>query len=146
MQIDESSSFDEFLGKTPKKQADPVRHRKFRIILISLTLLVGVIAIATVLKNTNALDVIKGTGTIAGSVIDENGLPFQGDIFILGTDLATKTDANGAFEISGVPSGEQSLIVADSLIGREFIVQVNGASKLQMGQIQFLPTAIAPSP
>jgi hypothetical protein len=146
MQIDESSSFDEFLGKKQKKQADPVKQRKFRLALISLTLLVGVIAIATVLKNTNTLDVIKGTGTIVGSVIDENGSPFQGDIFILGTDLSTKTDVNGAFEISGVPSGEQSLIVADSVIGREFIVQVNGASKLQMGQIQFQPTAIAPPP
>ncbi len=109
-------------------------------------LIVSVIVVTTLLSNTNALDVIKGTGAIAGSVIDENGLPFQGDVFILGTNLSTKTDANGAFEISGVPAGEQSLIIADASTGREFPVQVNSASKLQMGQIQFQPTAIAPPP
>ena len=146
MQIDESTSFDEFQGNKPKRQIDPARQRKFRIVLIALALLVGVTAIATILKSTNALDVIKGTGTITGSVVDENGQPFHGDIFILGTDLSVKTDLSGAFEISGVPAGEQSLIVADELIGREFTVRVNSPSILQMVQIRFQPTAIAPPP
>lgn len=146
MQIDESTSFEEFLGEKTKKQADPGRQRKFRIILAVLTLIVGVIAVTTLLRNTNTLDMIKGTGAITGSVVDENGQPFQGEIFILGKNLSTKTDENGVFEISGVPSGEQSLIVADALIGHEFTVQVNSAATLQMGQIRFQSTAIAPLP
>ncbi len=144
MQIDESTSFNEFLGKKPKRPSDPKRQRKFRIILIALALIVGVIAITALLRNTNALEVIKGTGAITGVVIDENGLPFRGDIFILGTDLSAKTDENGQFEIIGVPAGEQTLIVADALVGHEFTVQVNSASQLQMGQIRFQSTAIPP--
>jgi|JI7StandDraft_1071085.scaffolds.fasta_scaffold97838_2 hypothetical protein len=146
MQIDESSTFDEFLGKKPKKLDNPARRRVFRIILVSLTLLVGVIAVTTLLKNTNTLDILKGTGTITGTVIDEKGQPFHGNIFILGTNLSTKTDANGAFEISGVPAGDQILIVADEFIGRDFTIQVVSASRMQMGQIKFQPTAIAPAP
>lgn len=144
MEIDETTSFDEFQGKKPIKKSDPAKQRKFRIILIALTIIVGLMAFTTLFKQTNALAVIKGTGVITGTVVDENGQPFQGDIFILGTDLSAKTDENGYFEISGVPAGKQNLIVADEFVGHEFKVQVNSASQLQMGEIRFLSTAIAP--
>ncbi len=144
MQIDESSSFEEFQGKKPPRKYDPVKLQRFRVILIATTLIVGVMAVTALLKNTNALDVLRGTGTITGSVVDDNGVPFHGDIFILGTDLSTKTDDSGQFEISGVPAGEQTLIVADEFVGHEFTVQVPSASQLQMGQIRFQSTAVAP--
>jgi hypothetical protein len=73
--------------------------------------------------------------------VDENGQPFKGKVFILGTKLITETDASGNFELSRVPAGNRTLVVADELSGRAFEIQVATASELQMGQIRFQPTA-----
>ncbi len=145
MQLDDSPSFDQFKNGMPEKLPDPSeRLRKFRILLLVITLIVALIGFSLVLKNTRTLENITATGLVRGRVVDANGQPFQGRIFILGTELATKTDANGNFELSRVPAGEQVLIVADDLIGRDFKIQVGIASELQMGEIRFEPTATAP--
>jgi hypothetical protein len=76
--------------------------------------------------------------------VDVDGKPFQGRIFILGTELATQTDENGNFELGGVPDGEQVLIVADDSVGRDFDIQVATGAQLELGEIQFISTATAP--
>jgi hypothetical protein len=63
------------------------------------------------------------------------------EIFILGTELAVSTDATGHFAMDRVPAGAQSLIVADDLFGREFPIQVVVGETIDVGQLQFIPTA-----
>ena len=143
MSLDDSPSIDQFQDGMPEKLPDPnVKVRKFRTLLLIMTLIVALIGFSVVLKNTRTLETLTATGLVRGRVVDENGQPFHGRIFILGTKLSTQTDANGNFEISRVPSGEQTLIVADDQIGRDFKIQVNTASELQMSEIQFVPSAM----
>jgi TonB-linked SusC/RagA family outer membrane protein len=57
-----------------------------------------------------------GQGTVKGVVKGGDGSPIIGaSVVILGSDLGSITDENGAFEIGGVPSGEQT--VETSFIG-----------------------------
>ena len=147
MQFDESPNLDQFEDGMPehKNTPDPqVRRRRFRIILLITFIIVSLIGFALVLKENNTLATLTGTAVVRGRVVDVSGLPFNGQIFILGTDLKTQTDANGNFELSRIPSGEQVLIVADKLIGRDFPIQVTTATMLEMGEIRFEPTAMPP--
>jgi hypothetical protein len=145
MQFDESPDLDQFKDGMPDHMPEPhTGRRRFRIVLLITFIVVTLIGLALVLKENNTLATLTSTAVVRGRVVDENGLPFNGEIFILGTNLKTKTDANGNFELSRVPSGEQVLIVADDLIGRDFSIQVTTATILEMGEIRFEPTAMPP--
>ena len=142
MPLDDAPTFDQFPDGLPEKMPDPNQAAKrFRILLLVITLIVALTGFSVVLKNTRTLENITATGLVRGRVVDKTGQPFHGRVFILGSKAATETDANGYFELSRVPSGEQTLIVADDLIGRDFKIQVSTASELQMGEIRFYPTA-----
>lgn len=144
MPLDDAPSFDhaQFQNGLPEKPADPdLQKKKFRILLLVITMVVALMGFSILLKNTRAIENLTATGLVRGRVVDENGAPFQGSIFILGTDLEAQTDGNGNFEVSRVPSGEQTLVVADSLSGLAFNIQVAAASELQMGEIRFETTA-----
>ena len=143
MSFDESPSLDEFQNGMPEKLPNPnERVKKFRILLLVITLIVALIGFSVVFKNTHTLENLTATGVVRGRVVDENGQPFHGRIFILGSQTLTQTDVNGNFELRRVPAGERVLIVADDLIGRDFTIQVAAASELQMGEIRFEPTAM----
>jgi hypothetical protein len=145
MSFDESPSLDQFQNGMPEKLPDPIeRAKKFRILLLVITLIVSLIGFSVILKDTRTLENLTATGVVRGRVVDENGQPFHGRIFILGTQLITQTDANGNFALSRVPAGERILIVADELIGRDFTIQVTAASELQVGEIRFETTAMPP--
>jgi hypothetical protein len=145
MQFDDSPSLDQFKNGMPEKLPDHnERAKKFRILLLVITLIVVLIGFSVVLKDTHTLENLTATGVVRGRVVDENGQPFHGNIFILGTGLAAQTDADGNFEIRRVPAGEQILIVADEFIGRDFTIQVTTASELQIGEIRFETTAMPP--
>jgi hypothetical protein len=145
MQFDESPDLDQFKDGMPENVPDPdAGRRKFRIVLLITFIVVTLIGFTLVLKENNTLATLTNTAVVRGRVVDESGLPFSGEIFILGTELKTQTDANGNFEPNRVPSGEHILIVADDLIGRDFPIQVTTATTLEMGEIRFEPTAMPP--
>ena len=145
MQFDESPNLDQFKDGMPETLPDPATGRRnFRIILLIMFIVVTLIGFSLVLKETNTLATLTSTAIVRGRVVDENGLPFNGEIFILGSELKTQTDQNGNFELSRVPSGKQVLIVADELIGRDFSIQVTTATLLEMGEIRFETTAMPP--
>ena len=143
MQFDDSPSLDQFKDGMPEKLPDPNEHaKKFRILLLVITLIIVLIGFSVILKDTRTLENLTATGIVRGRVVDENGQPFHGRIFILGTELIAQTDADGNFEIRSVPAGEQVLIVADEFIGRDFTIRVTTASELQFGEIRFETTAM----
>lgn len=145
MSFDQSPSFDQFQNGMPDPLPDPeVGRKKFRALLYGIASVVALIAIFVILKDTHAIENMTATGLVRGRVTNEAGQPFQGSVFILGTELAVETDANGYFELSGVPAGDQILIIADDFIGRDIAIRVSTASELQVGEIRFEPTAMPP--
>ncbi len=145
MRFDESPNLEQFKDGMPETMPDPATGRRnFRIVLLIMFIVVTLIGFSLVLKENNTLAILTSTAIVRGRVIGENGLPFNGEIFILGTELKTQTDQNGNFELSRVPSGKQVLIVADELIGRDFSIQVTTATLLEMGEIRFETTAMPP--
>lgn len=52
----------------------------------------------------------KGTGSICGNIFDENGMPMVGATIIIDkTTTGTTTDANGNYQLLGIPAGKQKI-------------------------------------
>jgi hypothetical protein len=83
------------------------------------------------------------TGTVSGVVVDEIYRPLQADIYVQMTNLHTRCDANGRFEIRKVPVGLQSIVIAYGGRAQAFPVTVVGGINNQVGQLRFVPTMSA---
>lgn len=59
-----------------------------------------------------SLSVFAQTGSISGKVLDETNQPLPGaSVSVKGTDRQTSTDANGNFKLTGISSGNVSVVV-----------------------------------
>jgi hypothetical protein len=78
---------------------------------------------------------------VSNSIISVQWLPVSYQ-FVKVLFLSSEPCRN--FELSRVPSGDQVLIVADQLIGRDFPIHVITATTLELGEIRFETTAMPP--
>ncbi len=141
MNLEESPSLETYKDGLPEPPPDPsLRRKRFRIIVLLVLLTVLFLGTANFLQSQTA-GLLLETGSVTGMIIDENGQPFQGEVFILGTELAVVIDANGYFVMDSVPAGQQSLIVADEEYGNEFLINIIAGEAIDVGQIQFVSTA-----
>ncbi|PWH20504.1 MAG: hypothetical protein DDG58_02495 [Ardenticatenia bacterium] len=143
MALEKSPSLEEYATGIPSPA--PVSPR-WRIGLF----LLGVIGVALLATGVLTLVLFWGedlsfllghTGVVSGVVVDEIYRPLQADIYIQLTNLHTRCDANGHFEIRGVPAGPRSIVVAYRGRAQAFPVTVIGGINNQVGQLRFVPTA-----
>ncbi|HLA63805.1 MAG TPA: carboxypeptidase-like regulatory domain-containing protein [Rhodothermales bacterium] len=81
-------------------------------------------AFALLLLLMPAVVTAQGTGTLAGRVVDADGMAVPGaNVLVEGTTLGTMADGDGNYRILGVPVGEYS--VRTSFIGYGSVVQTN---------------------
>jgi hypothetical protein len=77
-----------------------------------------------------------GTGIITGAVVDARNQPAQATVLIVKSDLETTTDAQGRFELRGVPAGERQVVVGLTVSGVEYRVQVVAGQVTDVGQLR----------
>lgn len=141
MQLEQSPGFDQYKDGLPEPPPDPaVRRKRFRLLLLVFLLVVLALSALNFL-GSSSMALLTGSGSVTGVVVGQDGQPFQGQVFILGTELSAATGPDGRFFLDQVPAGAQILIVADDALGREFPVEVVAGETVEMGQIQFVPTA-----
>ena len=140
MALEKSPSLREFEEGIPENLPEPAQKKKRlrKIILVLLGLIILLLGFSFLESNTAEL--IAGKGSIRGAVYTDKGKPFQGYIFILGTELETQTDEEGLFLIETVPAGARILIVANDHAGYEFPVVVTAGEITDIGQLQFIST------
>ncbi len=141
MSFEESPSLDDFQKGLPEKLPEPpVKKRRMRLllgILFGISLFLG---IANFLQSKTA-SLLMGTGSVQGNVVDAQGSPFIGDVFVIGVDQIIRTSPDGSFLINRIPSGDQSLVVANATTGQEHPVRIIAGQTIDIGQVQFLVTA-----
>lgn len=141
MAFEKAPSLEDFEDGISSDLPEPAKKRKRmnRFILVLLGLVVLLISFSFL--QSNASEILAGRGGLSGTVYDDNGKPFQGYIFILGTELETQTDEEGRFLIEKVPAGARILVVANDYAGYEFPVVVTAGETTDIGQLQFTSTA-----
>jgi len=142
MSFENSPSLNDFKEGLPENLPDPASgKRRMRVILgilFGIALFLGIVNF-TQSKTANLL---MGKGAVQGVAVDAQGSPFIGDVFIIGVDQIVHTASDGSFFLERIPSGDQSLVVADATTGREYQVKIVAGQTLNIGQIQFITTAI----
>jgi len=91
---------------------------------------------------SSSAELLVGTGTVTGRVVDEKNRPLEADIFVLRTSIEARSSEDGSFELQGVPAGQQAIVVAHQGAGREFSVVVVAGSRVDMGLLQLTATAV----
>jgi hypothetical protein len=145
MSFEKSPSLDDYKEGLPENLPDPVaKKRRIRLILGILFGISLFLAIANFLQSEAGgafVENLMGTGTIQGRVVDGQGAPFIGRVFVIGVDQIVNTSSDGSFLLERIPSGDQSLVVANANTGQEHPVKIVTGQTLNIGQIQFLVTA-----
>jgi hypothetical protein len=77
-----------------------------------------------------------GTGIVTGSVVDARDQPAQATVLVVKSDLTTTTDAQGRFELRGVPAGERQLVVGLTVSGVEYRVRVVAGQVTDVGPLR----------
>ncbi|MCP4140269.1 MAG: carboxypeptidase regulatory-like domain-containing protein [Chloroflexi bacterium] len=142
MALENSPSLKEFEDGIPQNLSDPSKKKnRLRKILLTLFALL-VLFISFSFFQSSAAELLAGKGSLSGLVLDDKGQPFQGDIFILGTELETKTETDGYFLLENIPAGARILIVANDHAGYEFPTLVEAGKTIDIGQLQFITTVL----
>jgi hypothetical protein len=141
MAFEKPPSLDDYREIMPEhpKEITPGQKRA-RILLIVLGIFVLGLAALNLMKN-DFTSTLRGTGAVRGMVLDAQGSPFVGNIYIEKTTLNAKTNPDGRFELANIPAGNHLLVVADAVSGREFPVLVNAGQTTDLGIVQFKSTA-----
>ncbi|KPL74121.1 hypothetical protein ADN00_14050 [Ornatilinea apprima] len=136
MSLDNSPKLDQFKNGLPTQLPDvTARRRRQRLALTGLVVCLLALAGFQFLRSDPASH-LAGVGKITGSLVDEqSGLPVTGEVFISGSDQIIQTDASGRFELFGVPSGPQSLVVVYRNTGRAYPIEVPRGSTLDVGSL-----------
>jgi hypothetical protein len=141
MSFEESPSLSDYKEGLPENLPDPsVRKRRVRLalgVLFGIALFLG---IANFLQSKTG-NLLMGTGAIQGRAVDGQGSPFIGDVFVIGVDQIVRTSSDGSFFLERIPSGDQSLVVANATTGQEYPVRIVAGQTLDIGQVQFIVTS-----
>jgi hypothetical protein len=142
MSFENSPSLNDFKEGLPENLPDSARgKRRMRVILGVLCSVALFLGIANFMQSKTA-NLLMGMGAIQGVVVDAQGAPIIGDVFIIGVDQIVRTASDGSFFLERIPSDDQSLVVADKTTGREVRVKIVAGQTLNIGQVQFISTAI----
>ena len=141
MSFEKPPSLDENFNAVPAVIKDTtLRQKRVRRLTISLIILVFILLMANLWQSDISAN-LRGMGAVRGVAIDVNGQPFAGRIFVEGTNLIANTNVDGSFEVKNIPAGQRLIVVADSLSGREYPVQINAGQVTDVGNVVFKSTA-----
>lgn len=140
MAFEKPPSLDDFSEIIPERKALTPQQKILRLLIVVLA---GVVLIL-VFRNLVTSDLtapLRGTGAVRGVAIDALGKPLNGNVLVEGTPIQAKTMADGSFELKNIPAGQQLIVVADAVSGREFPVSIKAGQTTDMGKIQLISTA-----
>jgi hypothetical protein len=141
MSFEKPPSLDNFQEILPEasKVLTP-RQKRVRILAAIVGILLLLLGGVNLWKSDLTSE-LRGTGIVRGVVVDGQGQPFVGNIYVTGTRLAARTNPDGSFELKNIPTGRQLIVVADSQSGREIPVIIVAGQTTEMGTVTFESTA-----
>jgi hypothetical protein len=117
----------------PDHLPDPnAGRRRFRLILY----VVGSTVFILVVVNLWLSLVTAGTGMITGYVLDETGQPVTAEVIVVDQGIVVETDEEGYFLMSGIPSGQHTIVVGYLLAGVEREVTVSADQTTDIGIVE----------
>lgn len=134
-------SMEEYAQSLVRRPPDPKQRRLIWVLIASLTVLVVVLGVVNLVQS-NQFAVFSGNGSISGMIVDGSGNPVNADIFIERSTIESRSDSTGRFAISGIPTGQQIVVVAHNGMGQEYPVVVTAGGITDIGIVRVSKTAV----
>ncbi|HKZ68668.1 MAG TPA: carboxypeptidase-like regulatory domain-containing protein [Anaerolineales bacterium] len=135
-----SSPKPEYSPDGKPRERVPWRRRIVRWTIIALLLFgVGLNLYGWIAGNIG--NRLVGTdGLVRGSVVDAQNRPIPDALVFLvsAPDLTATTNAEGVFNLSNTPTGEQILVVVVNEIGQEFPVAIQSGVNTDVGALSYV--------
>jgi len=141
MAFEKPPSLENFQEIIPETKIELTLRQKTIRILAVICVLLLLLLVSVNLWKSDLTAQLRGTGAVHGVAVTTLGKPFEGSIFVTGTKLATKTNADGSFLLKNIPIGQRFIVIADSQSGREVPVNIVAGQVTEMGMVQFELTA-----
>ena len=141
MSFQKSPGLDDFQEIIPETPHELSTAQKVIRGLIGIFLIAVLILGMLNFWKSDQASFLRGTGSVRGLALDERNQPFSGSIFVEGTGLVAKTGPDGSFELKNIPAGNRIIVVADTVSGREFPVEIMVGKASNLGTIKFKSTA-----
>lgn len=144
MSLTNSPSLDDYSdGIPPAKKDHPVRKLFVRG-LIGVFGIFLVFMLFSSAKDSQAVTRLTGQGKVVGAVVDPSGMPIRAEVFYLGSKLEVQTDASGNFELSGVPAGQVSVVIAKNGAAEAYPITLAAGETYNMGVIEYIQVTPGP--
>ena len=118
---------------SPAPAFNPKTRRMIKILQV-LTLFVILVGVILLVKS-EAFSFIVGEGSVRGFVVDQNGTPVAGKVYIESTLQEADIANNGYFEIRGIPLGHQTLLLTWMYAGFKAPVEIHRGGITDLGTI-----------
>jgi Carboxypeptidase regulatory-like domain len=135
------AALEAYAQRLVRRPPDPKRRKQIRGLIASLMTLVVILSGIT-LWRSQSVSVFSSQGSIIGSVVDPSGHPVAADVYIERSSVESRSDAAGHFAISGVPVGQQVVVIAHNGIGQEYPVVVTRNGMIDIGVVRVMTTAV----
>lgn len=139
MPLDQSPSLNDYKNGIPPKRPGNQRKKLVWRLIGALIVIVLVLGGINIIQDGGA-NPFASTGAIRGIAVNENGVPVEAKIFILGTDIQGQADQDGHFHLDGIPTGGQAVVVAYRGSGREYPVSIKENQTTDLGELRFVST------
>ncbi len=139
MPLDQSPSLNDYKNGIPPKRPSNQRKKLVWRLIGALMVIVLVLGGINIIQD-GGTNPFASTGAIRGIAVNENGVPVEAKIFILGTDIQGQADQEGYFHIDGIPTGQQSVVVAQHGSGREYPATIQEGYTTDLGELRFVST------
>ena len=97
----------------------------------------GALKSAPSAEANTSLQTIFGTATLVGTVVSGEGAPLEGaQVALIGTNLSVRSDYKGAFRMSGLPAGTQTVEVRLlSYQPKRFVVNLTSKNQARLAAV-----------
>ncbi len=121
------------------EEKPPKGKRTARIVILLLFVMGALLGGINILQSDLASG-IAGKGAITGSAVDEMGQAVAVEVFVIGYELESQSDAQGNFRLDGIPAGAQVVVVGYQGVGHEFPVTILPGENVDIGQVRVVET------
>lgn len=132
-----SPSLEEYKDGIPRQKKERPWLKWVLRGLMVVFAIVSLVSFSLLYTSSNEGMATLGRGSISGSVLDENGQPLKGKVFVQKTDREYTLAEDGSFQIGSVPAGVRSLIIVNNGAAKEIPVNVVAGQSLNLGELRF---------
>ncbi|MCX6053960.1 MAG: carboxypeptidase-like regulatory domain-containing protein [Chloroflexi bacterium] len=134
------------IQKKVTAETSTVQHPRKKWVRPTIVLLLGILILLGGYNffSSRTFSTLAGYGSVSGNVVNLNKTPVPAEISVLTQNIMASADAQGQFQLSKIPAGKSTLIIAYQGMGKEIPLTIKAGEDISIGQIIVAETQLPP--